>query len=54
VDAHAQASRGKAHGRRAAGDAAADDRDVDAALVPAVLAWWDGIFEPVRIQDVER
>ncbi|HKC77782.1 MAG TPA: hypothetical protein VKB70_05280 [Gaiellaceae bacterium] len=54
MDAHAKPGLGEAHCGGAAGDPAADDGDVDAAVIAAVLARRNGIFEPVRVQDVER
>jgi hypothetical protein len=54
VDAHAQAGFGETERRGAAGDAAADDCNVDAAVVAAVRTRRDGVFEPVRVQDTER
>jgi hypothetical protein len=54
VDADAKAAFGEAQRGGAAGDAGADDRDVDAALVAPVRARRNGVFEPVRVQDVER
>jgi hypothetical protein len=54
MDAHAQTPFREAQRRRAPGHAAADDRDVDTAVVAAIRTRRNGIFEPVRIQDVER
>jgi hypothetical protein len=54
VDADAKARLGKAERRGASGYAAADDRDVDAAVVRTALTWRNRVFEPVRIQDVKR
>jgi hypothetical protein len=54
VDTHTKTGLGEAERRGAARDATADDRDVDTAVVPRVRASWDGVFEPVRVQDVER
>jgi hypothetical protein len=54
VHANAKAGLGETQRGRATGDARTDNRDVDAAVVAAVRAWRDGIFEPVRIQDVVR
>jgi hypothetical protein len=54
VDPHPQAPLGEAQRGRATGDAAADDRDVDAAVMRSVIALGDGVFEPERVQDVER
>jgi hypothetical protein len=54
VNANAQAVLGEPERRRAARDAGADDRNVDAAVVPALDAGWSGIFEPKRVQDVGR
>lgn len=54
VDANAKAGLGQTERGRAAGDSAADDRDIDPAVVLTVGARWDRVFEPVRIQDVER
>jgi hypothetical protein len=45
---------GETERRGASGDATADDRDVDAAVVRTVLTRRDGVFEPVRVQDEER
>jgi hypothetical protein len=54
VNADAQAGLGESECRGASGDTPADDRDVDATDVATVLARRNGIFEPVRVQDVER
>jgi hypothetical protein len=54
VDADANARLGEAACRGATCDAAADDRDVYATLVDRALSRRDRVFEPVRIQDVER
>jgi hypothetical protein len=54
VDADAQASFRKTERRRAAGDAGADDRDVDPAVMAGVYAGWSRIFEPERVQEVRR
>jgi hypothetical protein len=54
VHAHTQAAFGEAERGGAAGDTGADDRDVDAAAVTGGRALWNGVFEPVGVQDVER
>jgi hypothetical protein len=54
VNAHTKSRFRQAERRRASGDAASDNGDVYAAVVAAILARRNGIFEPVRIQDVER
>jgi hypothetical protein len=54
VDADAEPAFGEPQRSGAAGDAGADDRDVGAAVVAAFCAGWNGIFEPVRVQDVGR
>ena len=51
VDANAQPRLREAERCAAAGDARADDRHVDPAVVTAVDALRDGILEPVRIHD---
>jgi hypothetical protein len=53
VDPHAKPSLGEAQRRGASGNAAADDRDVDATVVATVFTRRDRVFEPER-QDVER
>jgi hypothetical protein len=54
VDPNAQAALCEPECCRAAGDAGADDRDVDPAVVPAGGEERCGIFKPVRVQDVGR
>jgi hypothetical protein len=54
VNPHAEAGLREPQRRGAAGDAGADDRDVDPAVVAGLDAGRDGIFEPIRVQDVLR
>jgi hypothetical protein len=54
VDADPQSALGEAQGGRTAGDARADDRNINPAVEPGVGAGWSGIFEPIRVQDVGR
>jgi hypothetical protein len=54
VDADTETTLGETERGGAAGYAGADDRDVDAAGMAAVRSGRDGIFEPVRVQEVER
>jgi hypothetical protein len=54
MDTHPQSALGEPERRGPAGDARADDRDVDPAVVAGVSARWCGIFEPERVQEVGR
>jgi hypothetical protein len=54
VDAHTLPGLGEPERGRATGDAAPDDRDVDAALMAPLRERWSWVFEPVRVQDSER
>jgi hypothetical protein len=54
VDADAEARPGEPQGRAAAGDAGADDRDIDPSVVTGGGWKRDRVFEPVRVQEVER